>query len=742
MKKIFIAILLVFCLIFTNYSIDVNAAEVKLLPACVVTANGEKWGYIDETGVTIIKPTYDFVKDFNDKGVAIVANGEYSYDLCEVYFINKSGKIISGPFTSNIPDFNNGVAIIKNSNKSSLIVDEYGKVILESKYNLFEYSEGLVSFSDPNNKLCGYMDLKGKVILPAKYVSVNSFSDGKAIVEVSADKFSVIDKTGRVIDELKYYSPYSTSEGLTAYEDTKSHKYGYKDKTGAIIIKPQFDYAMPFKDGYATVEIYDEKYNRLNGLIDKKGNYVIKPEYSGITLLGHGLFSVSKNFSSPNIHWYAPKAIFNVKGEQLTDYTYHRVSEYDGDYAVASDNTTTFFIDREGEIVEKLPKLQGIGEMKFIGDIIKAELDEGLIYLKESGDIIWQKDETIPLGNNINVKVNKYRKDYLTYIEYPEITGIYNKAVQESVNKKLKNHFIEYYETSQNKDDEEFFEENHLSFSAALNKDLLIVEKSGYWYPIGAAHGQGSKDYLYIDIKTGAFYELKDLFKANSKYTEKLASIVNNQLKLNTKIGAISGEFFYFEDNVKVANNQGFIIGSDSIKFYYHPYEISAYAFGFPEFEIPYGQITSIIDTKGAFWNSFDKKIVNHKINVISNIKDSTVKSIESLMSSYEKNIIEAINSNNFSKVEASLLKGSNLYNSQKKLVESLNKQKIKEKLTKYQIYAIDYDYAKEEYRVYVQEEIAIKYSGKDYVNKKFEWYYSVKADNSGKLLLSDINKW
>jgi hypothetical protein len=319
--------------------------------------------------------------------------------------------------------------------------------------------------------------------------------------------------------------------------------------------------------------------------------------------------------------------------------------------------------------------------MKFIGDIIKAEIDGGLAYLKENGDIIWQKDETIPFDNNINVKRIKYRRDYLTFIEYPEITGIENKTIQDSVNAKLKKEFIGEYESvqSQNKNDrksdDEYYEDVDIGFSAEKNKNLLIIEKSGYWYPIGAAHGQPSKDYLYIDTKTGVFYELKDLFKANSKYTDKLTSIVNYQLNLNSKVGAISGQILYDVDRAEVANNQNFIIGKDALKVYYSPYEIACYAAGFVEFEIPYGQITSIIDTKGAFWNSFDKNIINHKINVLPDVKDTTVKSIENLMSSYEKNIIEAVNSNSFSKVETSLLKNSSLYNSQKNLVSSLYKK-------------------------------------------------------------------
>jgi hypothetical protein len=742
MKRKIISIILLLVMILTNFNINIRAEEGKLLLASLITSNGEKWGYIDETGTFIIKPQYNFAKDFNDKGIAIVANGSNSYDPCNVYFINKLGTIVSGPFFTPIPEFKNGFATLKTDKKGTLIVDETGKIILESKFNLYEYSDGLVSFSDTNNKLYGFMNLTGKVIIPAKYQSVQGFSNGKAIAEVSTGKYSVIDKTGKVLEVLKYYNEYNTSEGLTIFKDTNSSLYGYKLKDGTIAIEPQFRDATQFRDGYAVVGIDYEAYTTSYGLIDKDGEYVIKPEYSGINYVRDGLYVVSQNFYSPSYHYYLPKALINNKGEILTDYKFYSVAEFNGDYASACDSTTSFFIDKEGNIVDKLPRLQGIGEMKFIGNIIKAELDGGLCYLKENGEIIWQKDETIPLDNNIKVEKVKYRRDYLTYIEYPKVSGIKDQVVQDDINSRLKKDFIGVYESTKKVNDDECYEDIIKSFSVSKNKNLLIIEGSGYYYPIGAAHGMPSLEYHYIDTKTGAFYELKDLFKANSKYVEKLTEIVTSQIKLNARIGAISGAFSYTENSITISENQYFILGSDSIELYYYPYDIAAYVAGFPKFEIPYGQISNIINTKGAFWNSFDKKIVSHKINVLSDIKDSTVKAIESLMSSYEKNMVEAINSNNYSKVEACLLKGSNLYNSQKKLIQSLNKQKINEKLTKYEIYAVDYDFTNDEYKVYVFEEIGIKYTNKTYVNKKFDWCYTVKADKSGNYKLSNIQIW
>lgn len=43
----------------------------------------------------------------------------------------------------------------------------------------------------------------------------------------------------------------------------------------------------------------------------------------------------------------------------------------------------------------------------------------------------------------------------------------------------------------------------------------------------------------------------------------------------------------------------------DKLAIYFEPYEIAAYAAGFPTFYIPYDEMIDIIDTEGEFWKSF-----------------------------------------------------------------------------------------------------------------------------------------
>lgn len=730
----------------TSLYITATAEENTLYPASILTISGDKWGYIDRNGTFIIKPAYSFAGEFNEKGIAIVANGNslYENDICKVSFINKSGKVIAGPFSSYIPVFNNGIAVLNGTSDESVLVDSSGKVLLKTKYWLINYQDGMLSFRD--NTLYGFMDLNGNVVIPAKYRSVTDFENGKAVVEISPGEFAVIDKSNKVIEELKYYNMYSSSEGVSVYYDEAIKKTGFKFYNGTMAIEPMFFAVRDFKDGYAVVVVESENSPNKFGLIDKKGNYVIKPEYSGVDYLGSGLFAVSIYSDIPYSSYYLPKALFNSKGEQLSDFKYYRIGEFQKYYASACDSTSTFLIDKTGNIVDKFQKLQGIGEIKFIGDVLQAKLDGSLIYLDGSGNVLWQKDNSIPLENGIKVKKVSYRPRYLTFVEYPQLSDMENADVQNNINEKLKADFtnISNYDNS---DDEEYLEEIYNGFSVSVNKDLMVIKESGYWYPVGAAHGIPSLDYKYIDLKTGVFYQLKDLFKPGSNYLDKLSLIVRNQISMHNRIADITGFEKYSSSDaigsdITVSDDNSFIIGNDSLKILFSPYHIASYAAGYPEFEIPYGQLIDNIDTTSAFWTAFDKTIVDHKPRLYLDIDDSTVKQIESTISLYEQNIITAINNNKFSSVEPCLLKGSNLYNSQKKLVSSLYKKNTKEKLVKYEIYAIEKVNDSSTYRVFVLEEVAVKYSGKDYVNNNYSWCYTVKLDTDSKFKLSDIVKW
>ena len=70
------------------------------------------------------------------------------------------------------------------------------------------------------------------------------------------------------------------------------------------------------------------------------------------------------------------------------------------------------------------------------------------------------------------------------------------------------------------------------------------------------------------------------------------------------------------------------------------------------------------------------------------------------------------------------------MYKSQQQLVKSLNAKGIKERLDGFTVNKIGLNNYGTVYHIYVTEKISIKYPGKEFVPKHFNWVYSAIESN------------
>lgn len=151
-----------------------------------------------------------------------------------------------------------------------------------------------VMYSTIDNYGYVYIDKQGKVAIKVDNVDdqmcgdalcISSFENGIASVAING-KWKNIDKTGKFV-KPKYDYVGKFSEGLAPasnHIENQTTKYGYVDKNGVMIIKPQFDEAEVFSDGLARVMI-----NYKWGYINKKGEMVIKPQFDEAKDFSEGL---------------------------------------------------------------------------------------------------------------------------------------------------------------------------------------------------------------------------------------------------------------------------------------------------------------------------------------------------------------------------------------------------------------------------------------------------------------------
>ncbi len=94
--------------------------------------------------------------------------------------------------------------------------------------------------------------------------------------------FGFIDKAGKFVIKPQYTEVDHFSEGLAPV--MIKGKWGYIDKSGKIVIVPKFLRAKPFSEGLATVEV-DDKF----GYIDRTGSFVLPAKFDNARSFFEGL---------------------------------------------------------------------------------------------------------------------------------------------------------------------------------------------------------------------------------------------------------------------------------------------------------------------------------------------------------------------------------------------------------------------------------------------------------------------
>lgn len=575
----------------------------ELYPAYIMDGTEKKWGYIDSKGDFAIRPVYEYAADFQKNGTAIVSeNGMWG-------LIDKSDRKIVEPGYVSLISSSDSTSIAFDGNGKSFLLDRQGRLIFQTEGTIERASCGLSAFSkktENDDFLWGYINEEGRVVIEPTYLWAHPFVDDKALVEVSPGHYGVINKDGKLIGDLGKDNVIAMSDDTVIFlRNTGDYttRYGYKTLDGEILLDAIYFDAQKFENGLAIVngaQDYSNKY----GVINKKGEFVIAPKYSQITSLGEGIYAVPKAvdfyYSGP----FLAKALFDKTGKQLTDFKFYDVERVENGLISVTDDRSTYLVDNMGNEAGNLPKTPGIGNIRAYGKLYRVNADEALYYISQEGQMVWQSDNTAKLEGGLEIKQKSFRPDRCMLIFYPELAGMADLAVQKNINALLEDEFVKDRKGSY-KEGDLYTETVDIHFSSERNKNLLIITKYGYYYPIGAAHGQPSMEDYHIDLKTGKLYSLKDLFKKGVNYKYRLTNIVRSRI---AEMSEETGDTMFYDDDIGQINiSNNFVIKKDALVIYFQPYEIAPYAVGFPEFSISFDLLDGLIDTQGEFWKAFER---------------------------------------------------------------------------------------------------------------------------------------
>lgn len=568
---------------------------VSLHPAPFKLKEGTLWGYIDDEGRTVIEPRFEYAEEFQPNGLAVIQLKGQSG------LIVATGQERVKPIYAYIGPFVEGRAVVSDA-KGYTLIDEVGQEVTTARADyLNALHEGRALFSKQGSSggpsRYGYWDRQGKEVLPAVYEDGSDFMNGAALVKIGTGEFALIDTDGHRLHTYKHAFVGNPGDGLLSYQETENGKYGYLNTDGTVAIKPQYTAALPFYQGRAVINTA-ENYGNAYGLIDKQGRQIVPAKYDEVQQLGENRVALGTPLYPDKPYRGTKYVIADAdNGRILNSHILFGVNNYNEGLASVFDAKETYFIDKSGKRVQQ-PVVPGMGTLSFSGNLIRANVDQRTSYYDRRGKQIWRQNGVIPLRPPYSVLEKKYKPNFNYLVYYPVVEGIASKEVARDVNDKLRTlSKAEGIGSGGAAQDYSYNGDFSVTF---FRKILLVLELDGYKFPFGAAHGMPTKIHPHINLRSGRFYKLRDLFKPGSKYVEKLSEIVGKQIENDPQYN------YVFPGSYKgIAPDQPFYVDEEALYLYFAPYEIAPYAAGFPTFRIPYAEIMGLISTEGEFWQSF-----------------------------------------------------------------------------------------------------------------------------------------
>lgn len=319
----------------------------------------QKWGFIDRTGKVVIEPQFDWAYDFSEglaqvrRGRQcgyIDRTGKWLFDAAKTYhersfrcgravidtdkgraIMDRTGRVIECPF-DRIEEFSEGLAAVKVLPKEKPqpdwlgltgekwgFINTEGELVIPAKFTAVgQFSHGLAPVyvggdcdvcTGPRGGRWGYINQEGRLVIEPQFRRAESFSEGLATVSFDGSTYGWIDPEGKpVIKMMRLTSARAFHEGVARIRGASEsspgwNDFGYITKSGEVFVHPAFSASSaPFSEGLTEAHappVWDvERAAWIPGKIgyvDKRGNWVIDPQFTHTKPFRDGLALVSKD---------------------------------------------------------------------------------------------------------------------------------------------------------------------------------------------------------------------------------------------------------------------------------------------------------------------------------------------------------------------------------------------------------------------------------------------------------------
>ena len=183
-------------------------------------------------------------------------------------------------------------------------------------------------------------------VLFASFVGAQEKQSSALFVVTVDGKQGYIDKTGKIVIKPQFHGAGEFYEGLAIVGTFENDKAGFIDETGKFAIEPQFDNAQDFSEGLAAVGfgeygLHDGSEHKT-GFIDKTGKIVIEPKFKDACSFSEGLAVVKDKGKFDFI---------DKNGKVVIPLIYDAAFEFSEGLAVIKSNGKYGYVDKTGKII-------------------------------------------------------------------------------------------------------------------------------------------------------------------------------------------------------------------------------------------------------------------------------------------------------------------------------------------------------------------------------------------------------
>lgn len=363
------------------------------------------WGYANAAGEMVIPARYEKAELFLGEVAWVCQDGLWGA------VNNKGQQVVECRYGEKyqLDDDLYRIAVAVNGSNISVFNDEGRKIFGVDNGEIGKMDGGLIAFSRVIDGVqhWGYIDTSGKIVIAPSYQSVGAVGLTHAVAQTFAGERVLVKRSdGTETPLAENVEMNGLGSNRLLYHE--GDRYGYVDMSGQVAIEAKFLWASPFNNMLALVQTEDGY-----GLIDEKGNFVVRPEYSFAQNVGNGYYLFGNTASGE-------KTLYNKEGQIVLEGLVSANDWFNG-YLNVETETETYFVHATEGLVPNV-KMGNNSTAKYYGNRICVEGTNGIAYYDTAGNALESYSQEVDLGNGCQLLSLSESPDAYLEINYPSVS--------------------------------------------------------------------------------------------------------------------------------------------------------------------------------------------------------------------------------------------------------------------------------------------------------------------------------